>query len=116
MSQLAGIWNLDGRPVETVLLARFRASFGHSGDDEEGGWIHGPVGLACRMRCITAEAATDHQPLVNASGTVVVFDGRLDNREELLAAVVAAPGIAPNAPDSLLVLAAHATFGDRFPE
>ena len=116
MSQVAGIWNLDGRPVDTTLLARLGASLGHPGDDEEGCWIHGPVGLACRIRCITAEAATEHQPLVHTSGTVVVFDGRLDNREELLAAVEPAPGIAASAPDSLLVLAAYATFGDRFPE
>ncbi|MBI4588186.1 MAG: hypothetical protein HY725_05065 [Candidatus Rokubacteria bacterium] len=116
MSGIVGIWNLDGRPVDTDLLADLSATLAHRGPDGEGAWVHGPVGLACRLLRITPEAATETQPLVHPSGAVLVFDGRLDNRQELLARLAASSGIHPASPDPALVLAAYEAFGDRFPE
>src|SRR5262249_18316560 len=46
----------------------------------------------------------------------LVFDGRLDNREELLSALKDAPEIEQNCPDPTLVLAAYIAFGERFAE
>lgn len=116
MSGIVGIWNLDGRPVEQAVLAGMSATLAHRGPDGEGRWIEGPIGLACQLLRVTPEAATETQPLVHASGTVLVFDGRLDNREELLASLEASPEIATDSPDPALVLAAYEAFGERFPE
>lgn len=112
MSGILGIWNRDGRPVESALLASLSATLAHRGPDGEGVWVHGPVGLACRLLRITPEAATETQPLVHPSGAVLVFDGRLDNRGELLAM----PEAPADTPDPALILAAYEASGDQFAE
>lgn len=85
MSGILGLWNLDGRPLESELLAKMSATLAHRGPDGEDFWTKGPVGLACQLMRVTPESLTETQPLVHPSGAVAVFDGRLDNREELLA-------------------------------
>lgn len=116
MSGIVGIWNLDGRPVEEALLSRLSSALVHRGSDGEGLWIRGPVGLACRLRRVTPEAVNESQPLVHESGSVLVFDGRLDDREELLAGLGPSPGVTAASPDPDLILAAYRVFGDRFLE
>lgn len=116
MSGIVGVWNRDGEPVEKGLLARLSATLAHRGSDGEGVWILGAVGLACRLHRVTPEATTETQPLVHPSGAVVVFDGRLDNREQLLASLGPSPAATSGSPDPALVLAAYEAFGDRFPE
>lgn len=110
MSGLLGFWNLDGCPAEEGLLRRLSASLAHRGLDGETLWIQGPLGLACQMFRVTPESLHDTQPLVDPSGVAVLFDGRLDNRDELL------DGLPPDSPDSTLILAAYRTFGESFPE
>jgi asparagine synthase (glutamine-hydrolysing) len=116
MSGILGIWNLDGRPVEKEVLSGMSATLAHRGPDGESQWIDGAVGLACQLMRVTPESLHETQPLVHPSGAVVVFDGRLDNREELLGLLKGAWGAEPDSPDPALVLAAYDAFGDRFPE
>lgn len=116
MSGILGMWNVDGQPVEEAVLARASATLTHRGPDGEGMWIQGPVGLACRLFRVTPEASTETQPLVHSSGTALVFDGRLDNREELLASLNSSPRVTTSSPDPELVLSAYEAFGDRFAE
>lgn len=116
MSGIVGVWNLDGEPVEREVLARMSATLAHRGPDGEKLWTDGPVGLACQLLRVTPESATETQPLVGSSGAVVVFDGRLDNREELLATLKDSHNVSSSSPDPALVLAAYEAFGERFPE
>lgn len=116
MSGILGVWNLDGRPVEETLIGRLARTLAHRGPDGCGVWTRDGVGLACRLLRVTPEAATEVQPIVHPSGSVLVFDGRLDNREELLALLRPCPDVADDAPDPALVLAAYDRFGDRLPE
>ncbi len=116
MSGIAGIWNLEGQPVSRAQLASLSERLAHRGPDGEEFWVQGPVGLACRLNRITPEASAEIQPLVHPSGSVLVFDGRLDNREELLARLKPSQGVSAGSPDPVFVLAAYAEFGDRFPE
>ena len=116
MSGIVGIWNLDGKPVEREVLARMSATMAHRGLDGEEMWIKGPVGLACQLLRVTPESEKETQPLVGSSGAVVVFDGRLDNREELLADLKQSHHVSSSSPDPDLVLAAYDAFGDRLPE
>ena len=62
----------------------------HRGPDGEEMWFEGPVGLACQLLRVTPESAEETQPLVDSRGIVLVFDGRLDNREELIRTLTAA--------------------------
>ena len=116
MSGIVGIWNLDGRPVSPSLLASLGERLAHRGSDTSDQWCHGPVGLACRLLRITPESLKEAQPAVGPSGTVLVFDGRLDNRTELLALLSDNRDIAADSPDPVLVLAVYDRFGDRFAE
>jgi asparagine synthase (glutamine-hydrolysing) len=113
VSGLAGIWNLDGRPVGRQLLVEMSTRLAHRGGDGEGYWIAGPVGLASQLRRLTPESLREQQPLVDAAGRVLVFDGRLDNREELFAALPTAASLAAEAPDPELLLAAYGALGER---
>ena len=112
MSGILGMWNLDGRPVERALLARLNAQIAHRGPDGEGYWSEGPVGLAHQMFRITPESLEEAQPLSQA-GAVIVFDGRLDNREEVLEWV---DGTDPRAPDCELVLGTYCKYREAAPE
>ncbi len=116
MSGLVGMWNTEGRPVLHAQLADLSATLAHRGPDGEEFWVQGSVGFACRLNRITPEASTESQPLVHPSGPVLVFDGRLDSRGELLSRLNPSPEISSDSPDPALVLAAYAEFGDRFPE
>ncbi len=114
MSGLAGLWNRDGPPVEEALLARLGERLAHRGPDAAGLWRDGPVGLACRLFRLTPESARETQPLAHLSGPALVFDGRLDNRAELLALLDKSPEISSDSPDPALALAAYEKFGEEF--
>src|SRR5437762_9247802 len=116
MSGILGIWNLDGRPVDRSELCRLSATLSHRGDDDEGVQICGAVGFASRLFRVTPEASTEVQPLTDSSGTLLVFDGRLDNRDELLSVLPRTSQTSSNSPDPALVLAAYRQFGDSFAE
>ena len=74
------------------------------------------VGFACCLSRISPEATQERQPLVDPSGVLLVFDGRLDNRGELLSVLQATSPITVDSADAALVLAAYRAFGDTFPE
>ncbi|MFC1500044.1 asparagine synthase (glutamine-hydrolyzing) [Candidatus Zixiibacteriota bacterium] len=104
MSGIAGIWHLDGKPVDPGILSRMSETLAHRGPDADGMWIEGSVGLCTRLFRITPESADEIQPFVHNSGVAIVFDGRVDNREELLADIERSPQSATGLPDSGLVI------------
>src|SRR5436190_5186744 len=115
MSGILGIWHLDGRPADRGELARLSAVLRHRGRDAEGLRIDGAAGLACCLARGTPESARETQPAIGADGTVLCFDGRLDDRDELVAALGPQAAVPGDAPDSSLALAAYRVFGDDFP-
>lgn len=117
MSGITGIFNLDGRPVESVLLERMTKAIAHRGPDGIGHWISGPVGFGHLMLHTTPESLRETQPLVHEpSGLCLALDGRVDNREELRAALIA-KGCAPRGDtDAELVLRAYECWGEDCPQ
>ena len=113
MSGFAGLWNLDGRPADRTVVSALASTMAHRGPDGSGQWVSGPVGFACHLLRVAPESAAESQPVTDDNGSVLVFDGRLDNREELLKAVGGA-GVTTDSPDSGLVLAAWRGWGDAF--
>ena len=114
MSGILGLWNLDGRPADQGGLAALSATIAHRGRDAAGVRVDGDAGLACRLARVTPESAFETQPVVDGDGAMLVFDGRIDNRDELESAV--GPRIHAGGPaDSVLALAAYRAFGDGFP-
>jgi asparagine synthase (glutamine-hydrolysing) len=116
MSGIAGIYYLDGRPVERADVQRMLDSVAHRGPDGSGMWVDGSVALGSQLLRVTPESAKETQPLIHPSGNVVVFDGRLDNRKELLERLQNSTEISASSPDPAFVLAAYHEFGDKFVE
>lgn len=116
MSGIVGILNVDGQPVSPSLLASLSARLAHRGPDHYGQWIDGAAGFACHLLRVTPESATETQPLVHPSGVTLVFDGRLDNRDEVLSRIDGEPDAATHASDAALILALYRRDGERFIE
>jgi asparagine synthase (glutamine-hydrolysing) len=116
MSGIVGLWNFDGAPVQLPLLQHLSAALQHRGPDATGFWTDGPVGMAACLLRVTPESLAEVQPVARAGEAVVVFDGRLDNREEILAAAQDSDEISSASPDSALVLAAYRQRGEKFVE
>jgi asparagine synthase (glutamine-hydrolysing) len=110
MSGIAGVWNVDGRPVDAGVLAAMSGALRHRGPDGERRRIAGPFGLAHQHLLTLPEEAREAQPLEDASGVLLAFDGRVDNRRELLAAL----NLPGSTSDAAVVLAAYDAWRDRF--
>jgi len=108
MSGIAGLYRTDGGDVERAELGAMSAALAHRGRDGAGQWINGSIGLAHRLLATTRASAAIGHPAVDPSGSVrLVWDGRLDNREELEAG--------GEESDEAAVLRAYARFGEDLP-
>ncbi|MGA8765205.1 MAG: asparagine synthase (glutamine-hydrolyzing) [Candidatus Sulfotelmatobacter sp.] len=90
MCGIAGILELgeDAR-ADSLALRRMCDVMVHRGPDDEGTYVHGPVGLGIRRLSIV-DLTTGHQPISNEDGTIwLVFNGEIYNhlalREQLIA-------------------------------
>jgi asparagine synthase (glutamine-hydrolysing) len=83
MCGIAGIVNLDGRPVARAELAGMTDALAHRGPDGDGLRLDGAVGLGHRRLAII-DLTGGAQPMVNEDGRVwVTFNGEIYNYREL---------------------------------
>jgi asparagine synthase (glutamine-hydrolysing) len=85
MSVQAGIWNFDGRPVDRKLIEHLSESLRQQGPDGESCYVDGSVVLLYRPFHTTAESRQEKQPYFSHRSFILTWDGRLDNRQELIA-------------------------------
>lgn len=84
MSGIAGIYYLDGRPVEEEV-GRMVDAMKHRGPDGINTWKKNSVGLGHCMLETTPEDQHESLPLVDRTGNfVITADARIDNRRELI--------------------------------
>ena len=86
MCGIAGIWQLDGRPVERATVERFIGALAHRGPDGEGVLIddQGRLALAHRRLAILDLSAAGHQPMRSPSGRYdITYNGEVYNFLEL---------------------------------
>lgn len=84
MSVQFGKCNFDGKPVDPKELDEVRPVLAPYGPDGEGSICKDTVGIFFRAFHTTKESRRERQPYVSKSGFVLTWDGRLDNREELI--------------------------------
>jgi hypothetical protein len=117
MSGLAGIYQLDGRPVPPSLLERMVQRIAHRGPDASYCWIQRSIGMGHAMLHTTPESLEEQQPWQDETGTLcLTLDGRIDNREELTGALETAGFHFRNNTDAELMLRAYQCWGEECPE
>jgi len=79
-----GRWNFDGKPVDRDYLENAKASIAPFGPDDAGSYSKGDISILYRAFHTTRESRRESQPHVTASGAILTWDGRLDNRAELI--------------------------------
>lgn len=112
VSGIAGLWNVDGAPVDPRVLSQMAGALRHRGPDGEGSRLIGSAGFICQHLWVTLEEVDERQPLIARPGVMLTMDGRLDNREELLPAL----GLPTTVSDAACVLAAYEAWKERFAE
>jgi asparagine synthase (glutamine-hydrolysing) len=113
MSALGGIFNFGNHPppVDQYRLSALGKALEQRGPDSGGEAINGHVGMTYRAFHTTRESQFESQPLTSAEGHILAWDGRLDNRDELIRELFAAPGEATIITDVEIVLAAYLRWG-----
>jgi asparagine synthase (glutamine-hydrolysing) len=79
-----GRWNIDGMAVSLDDLKQAERTLAPYGPDGGKEYIKDNVGMLYRALHITRESRKETQPHVAPSGIVLTWDGRLDNRVELV--------------------------------
>ena len=113
MSAIAGIVNLDGRPVEALLIESMVDSLAHCGSDGRGVWTGASAALGHQALWTTPEASLGRLPREVAGRFVITADVRLDNRDDLLASLRGEGCISSSSPDCALVVAAYEKWGEN---
>ncbi|MFQ5572330.1 MAG: asparagine synthase (glutamine-hydrolyzing), partial [Rhodothermales bacterium] len=84
MCGIAGIMNVNGKPVSTKVLQRMTRTLGHRGPDGEGVWVEGLVGLGHRRLAILDLSPAGRQPMQSDDGRfVIVYNGEVYNFQNL---------------------------------
>ncbi len=113
MSGVLALVSLDGRLVPRELAQAQIDAIRHRGDGEPTLWLGEGVSLGQAFRPTTPEAEREELPLVDPSGRYhLVWDGRIDNREELARAFGWEGERAREATDADYVMAAYVRWGD----
>src|SRR5260370_22874706 len=79
-----GRWNFDGKRVASECVEKTRASIAPYGSDDTGSYSKGNISILYRAFHTTKESRRETQPNITASGAVLTWDGRLDNRADLI--------------------------------
>jgi asparagine synthase (glutamine-hydrolysing) len=84
MSVQFGRWNFDGQPPSPEYVEKVGETLAPYGPDSNESYSKEGVKILYRAFCTTKESWREKQPHVSLSGAVMTWDGRLDNRTDLL--------------------------------
>jgi len=116
MSAIAGLIHLDNSRLDRDTLHRMQSLLAPYGRDAQHSWHQGCAGLTRTLLRITPEDSLDQQPLWHPGQQMaMVFDGRLDNRDQLVAQLEIEPGRAVHMADSELAFHACARWDSEAP-
>ncbi len=109
MSAQAGVWNFDGKPVDQIFLEGLTVAIEQSGPDGGDSYVDGSIAIVYRAFHTTHESWLEHQPYVTSHGNLITWDGRLDNRDQLIPALQ--EELTENQTDVAIVAAAFERWG-----
>lgn len=115
MSGIVALLHRDGRPAEAATLDRLVQPIRHRAVDGVKTWCQGSAALAHLHLQSTPTSCNEVQPAGCPPGLAISFDGRLDNREELIDELpeTTVDGL-QSLSDAGCALAAYREFGESF--
>jgi asparagine synthase (glutamine-hydrolysing) len=84
MSVQFGRWNFEGQPPAPEYIERVSAALAPYGPDSDESYSNGGMRILYRAFHTTKESHLETQPHISPSGAVIIWDGRLDNRADLI--------------------------------
>ena len=111
MSVQFGRWNFDGQPTGQVYIDRVSAILAPYGPDGNSTYAKAGVSILYRAFHTTKESHADTQPYISRLGAVITWDGRLDNRDDLIREL--GDSLTITASDVAIVSAAYEKWGTR---
>src|SRR5436309_8442790 len=111
MSVQFGKWNFDGQPPAKDQFEKAASILAAYGPDSNHTYSNGGVRILYRALQTTKESRLETQPHVSPSSAVLTWDGRLDNRAELISELRNSLSLAST--DAAIVAAAFDTWGNR---
>jgi asparagine synthase (glutamine-hydrolysing) len=84
MSVQFGRWNLDGKPIDFDYLEKVDSALCPYGPDGKGSYNSANLSIQYYAFHTTKESRNEVQPQICASRAVITWDGRLDNRADLV--------------------------------
>src|SRR5262245_17727262 len=109
MSALGGIYNFNDKPVDERALMSLGSALEDHAPDGGDAVTSGAVGLVYRAFHTNRESRLERQPLISAHRHILCWDGRLDNRAELISLL--ATELDHNQSDAAIVMAAYLRWG-----
>lgn len=112
MSGIGGIYCFDGARADCATLKALGDGLERKGPDGRYEYKSGPVGMVYRPFHTNLESRMETQPFVSDRGHILCWDGRLDNREDLVKTL--RNYLRDDHTDVALVLAAYVKWGIDF--
>jgi asparagine synthase (glutamine-hydrolysing) len=84
MSVIFGRWNFDGRSASPDYVNKVRTSLAAYGPDSFRSYSNDGVTVDFHAFHTTKQSRNQIQPFVSTAGPVLAWDGRLDNRKEII--------------------------------
>lgn len=109
MSAQGGTWRFGASAVDHALIATLEYALAGRGVDGGGRFVEDGLAMAFRALHPARQGAVQPQPFRSREGLVVTFDGRLDNRADLVSLL--RPGLCDERSDAAVVIAAYAMWG-----
>ncbi|HEY1730385.1 MAG TPA: asparagine synthase-related protein, partial [Terriglobales bacterium] len=83
MSVFFGQWNFDGAPIDPGYISQVDEILAPYGPEGSHRYSEGGITLLCRSFS-TSESSEASRPRLSHAGAAVCFEGRLDNRQEIV--------------------------------
>src|ERR1700691_2764762 len=109
MSVQFGRWNFDGQPPAPDYIEKVSAALAPHGPDSNESYSKGGLRILYRAFHTTKESHREKQPYVSPSGAVITWDGRSDNRADLISEL--RDSLTVNSTDVAIVTAAYEKWG-----
>jgi asparagine synthase (glutamine-hydrolysing) len=112
MSGIGGIYNFDDAPIDEQLLVKLGSRLNARGPDGGSEVVFTSIGMTYRAFHTNKESRLEKQPFVSSNKLLLCWDGRLDNREELISLLRSdLQGVHT---DASIVMASYVKWGSEF--